>query len=107
MGLISYFKQKANILDNENIFYYGHNIDDCLAIVYTELEQHALTLLQDIVQFNNCTITWDCSGSHQPFLDMTLYKDNDNILQHMPYHKNGNHQVLCTVSHFASRLGLV
>jgi hypothetical protein len=87
----AYFEQCSGILDNENVFYYGRYIDDCLAIVYAESEIQAVNTLQGLVKFDNCTITWDCSGSHQPFLNMMLYKDNDNTLQHMPYCKNGNH----------------
>jgi hypothetical protein len=87
-----YFEKRADVLNHPNIFYYGRYIDDCLAIVYAESEHHALSILQDKIQFDNCVITWDCSDSHQPFLDMLLYKDADNTLQHMPYRKRGNHQ---------------
>ena len=60
--------------------------------MYAESEPQAVTILSDLVQFDNCVITWDCSAHHQPFLDMMLYKDENNTLQHMPYRKNGNHQ---------------
>ena len=88
----AYFEQKAGILDCPDIHFYGRYIDDCLAIVYAQSELEAVTLLQDKIQLDNCVITWDASDSHQPFLDMTLYKDEDNTLQHMPYRKFGNHQ---------------
>ena len=87
-----YFEKLSNVINHPNIFYYGRYIDDCLAIVYAESELQALNILQEYVQFDNCTITWDASDHHQPFLDMMLYKDADNTLQHMPYRKNGNHQ---------------
>ena len=87
-----YFEKRANVLQHPNIFYYGRYIDDCLAIVYAESDQQAVDLLSGLVKFDNCTITWDCSDHNQPFLDMMLYKDADNTLQHMPYRKNGNHQ---------------
>jgi hypothetical protein len=87
-----YFEQKSNILGHKDIFFYGRYIDDCLAIVYAESDQHAIDLLAGLVQFDNCVITWDCSDLHQPFLDMMLYKDENNTLQHMPYRKVGNHQ---------------
>jgi len=87
-----YFEKRAKILDHPDIFFYGRYIDDCLAIVYAESDRQAIDLLSGLVKFDNCVITWDCSESHQPFLDMTLYKDSDNNLQHMPYRKNGNHQ---------------
>jgi len=88
----TYFEELAGVLHHNDIFFYGRYIDDCLAIVYAESEEQAVTLLKDMIQFDNCVITWDCSDSHQPFLDMTLYKDDKNTLQHMPYRKNGNHQ---------------
>jgi hypothetical protein len=87
-----HFEKRSNVLNHPDIFYYGRYIDDCLAIAYAESEQQAVDLLANLVKFDNCTITWDCSESHQPFLDMLLYKDEDNTLQHMPYRKNGNHQ---------------
>jgi hypothetical protein len=88
----AYFEQRSNILNHNDVFYYRQYIDDCLAIVYTESEQQAIDLLSGLVKFDNSVITWDCSDSHQPFLNMMLYKDSDNTLQHMPYCKNGNHQ---------------
>jgi hypothetical protein len=87
-----YFEKRNKVCDHPNVFYYGRYIDDCLAIVYAQSEQEAVDLLSGLVQFDNCTITWDCSDSSQPFLDMLLYKDADNTLQHMPYRKRGNHQ---------------
>ena len=87
-----YFEKQAKVLDHPDIFYYGRYIDDCLAIVYAESEEQAVTLLSNLIRFDNCVITWDCSDHFQPFLDMMLYKDKDNTLQHMPYRKNGNHQ---------------
>ena len=87
-----YFEKRSSVLDHHDIFFYGRYIDDCLAIVYAESELQAVELLTNLVQFDNCVITWDCSDSFQPFLDMCLYKDIDNTLQHMPYRKNGNHQ---------------
>ena len=87
-----YFEWLAKILEHPNIFFYGRYIDDCLAIVYAESETAAVNLLRNLVQFENCVITWDCSDSHAPFLDMMLYKDANNTLQHMPYRKRRNHQ---------------
>jgi len=87
-----YFEKLANVLNHPDIFFYGRYIDDCLAIVYAESEAAAVTLLSRLIQFENCTITWDCSDSHAPFLDMMLYKDEYNTLQHMPYRKRRNHQ---------------
>jgi hypothetical protein len=61
--------------------------------VYASSVEDALTLLKTKIKFDNCVIEWNASDSHQPFLDMTLYKDFvNNTLQHMPYRKAGNHQ---------------
>jgi hypothetical protein len=88
----AYFEEKARVLDSDNIYYYGRYIDDCLAVVYAESEEQAVNILKDKIKFDGCVIEWDASGSHAPFLDMMLYKDADNTLQHMPYRKTGNHQ---------------
>jgi len=87
-----YFEKLADVLNHPDIFFYGRYIDDCLAIVYAESETAAVSLLSRLIQFENCTITWDCSDSAAPFLDMLLYKDEHNNLQHMPYRKRRNHQ---------------
>ncbi len=87
-----YFEARAGVLDDPSIAFYGRYIDDCLAIVYAESEQHAKDILTDKIRFDNCVITWDSSDSSAPFLDMLLYKDIDNTLQHMPYRKSRNHQ---------------
>ena len=87
-----YFEKRSKVLEHPDVFYYGRYIDDCLAIVYAESEQQAVDLMSGLVKFDNCTITWDASEKFAPFLDMMLYKDVDNTLQHMPYRKHGNHQ---------------
>jgi hypothetical protein len=87
-----YFERKSQVLEHPNIFYYGRYIDDCLAIVYAESNQAAIDLLCNLVQFDNCVIEWAKPASSQPFLDMLLYKDRNNELQHCPYRKAGNHQ---------------
>ncbi len=88
-----HFEKEAKVLDHRDVLFYGRYIDDCLGIVYAESEEAACTLLSSLIKFDNCTITWEASGSHAPFLDMLLYKDViDNTLQHMPYRKRGNHQ---------------
>jgi hypothetical protein len=87
-----YFEKRNKVCDHPNVHYYGRYIDDCLAIVYAQSEQEAVDIMSGLVRFDNCTITWDCSEGSAPFLDMLLYKDADNSLQHMPYRKRGNHQ---------------
>ena len=87
-----YFERRSRVLEHPNIFYYGRYIDDCLAIVYAENNLEAIELLSSLIQFDNCVIEWAKPGSSQPFLDMLLYQDGNNELQHMPYRKAGNHQ---------------
>src|ERR1700761_504513 len=87
-----YFERKCRVLEHPNIFYYGRYIDDCLAIVYAETNEDAIKLLSNLVRFDNCVIEWAQPASSQPFLDMLLYQDRYNGLQHLPYRKAGNHQ---------------
>lgn len=74
------------------IYFYRCYIDDCLAIVYAENNQAVISLLSNLIQFDNCVIEWSPLANSQPFLDMLLYKDEKRNLQHMPYRKAGNHQ---------------
>jgi hypothetical protein len=87
-----YFENRAKVLEHPSIFFYGRYIDDCLAIVYAESVESAVDLVSSTIKFDNCVIEWSASDSFQHFLDMTLYKDQNNTLQHMPYRKAGNHQ---------------
>jgi hypothetical protein len=87
-----FFERRAGVLNHNSIAYYGRYIDDCFAIVYASSEQEALKVLTDLIKFDNCEITWNVSDHFQPFLDMTLYIDKDNSLQHMPYRKAQSHQ---------------
>jgi hypothetical protein len=86
-----YFEKLLGVLSHPQIPFYGRYIDDCLAIVYATSEQAALTIVSAI-KFDGCVIEWNVSDSHQPFLDMCVYKQrSDNTLQHMPYRKARNH----------------
>jgi hypothetical protein len=86
-----YYESRCGILDNSAVPFYGRFIDDCLAIVYAASEAEAIRHLES-VQFKDCVIEWQASDSHQPFLDMTLYRDERGELQHMPFRKAGSHQ---------------
>ena len=86
-----YFERKVGVLDQPNIPFYGRYIDDCIALVYASSEQEALQALS-IVKFDGCTIEWNVSDQYQPFLDMTIYRDEFGKLQHMPYRKARSHQ---------------
>lgn len=85
-----YFERKANILADPRVPFYGRYIDDNLAIVYADSEQEAIDIVASQIQFDNCTITWSASDHSQAYLDMMLYVDSDNSLQHMPYRKAQN-----------------
>lgn len=87
-----HFEENSGILTDENIPFYGRYIDDVLSIVYATSEQEALDYIRTRVQFDGCTITWDCSEIHCNYLDMTIYKDASSTLQTRPYRKSGNHQ---------------
>ena len=86
-----YFEKKCGILDNPLVPFYGRYIDDCLAIVYADSRQQALTILSS-VQFDNCVIEWDATDAGAPFLDMFIYRDDLGKLQHKPYRKAQSHQ---------------
>lgn len=73
-----------------DIAFYGRYIDDILALVYATTEAEALSLIQDNLDFHNCTIEWSSSDQFMTFLDMTLFIDGFT-LQHMPFRKQMNH----------------
>ena len=86
-----YFENIYKVLDNPLIPFYGRFIDDIFAIVYASSEAEAINVIS-VVKFDDCVIEWGASSSHLPFLDMTIYRDADNRLQHMPYRKARSHQ---------------
>ena len=86
-----YYEREVNILNHPNIIFYGRYIDDCLAIVYAASEEDALSIVSKVI-ISSCTIEWNCSSQSQSFLDMLIYKDKDNILQHKPFRKASSHQ---------------
>lgn len=91
-NLYGWFCERRNkVMENPDIAFYGRYIDDCFAIVYAENEHEALDIVKQCVVIDDCEITWDV-GKALPFLDMLLYVDNDNTVQHMPYHKAMSHQ---------------
>ena len=86
-----HFERTRNVLNHPSIPFYGRYIDDCLAIVYASSEEEAVHILEQTVQFDECVIEWSASNQWQPFLDMRLFRDGNNALQHMPYRKARNH----------------
>ena len=62
-----------------------------LANLFANSEEEALAHIQN-VEFDDCRIEWNVSDRFQVFLDMTLYIDEYNTLQHMPYRKTQSHQ---------------
>ena len=87
-----FFERRARVLEEPSIPFYGRYIDDCLSIVYASSEQEAVDIVANRIVFDGCTIEWNASSYGAPFLDMFLYRDESNLLQHMPYRKSGNHQ---------------
>jgi hypothetical protein len=88
--ICAHFEELLHVLERPEFVFYGRYIDDCLAIVYASSEQEALALVEDIV-FDNCVIQWSSSNLSQVFLDMKLFIDKDNVLQHIPFRKDNNH----------------
>ncbi|KAI5116747.1 hypothetical protein M0805_008137 [Coniferiporia weirii] len=87
-----HFEQKNNVHNDPLIPFYGHYIDDCLAMAYADTLEEALALVSNKIKFDGCEITWSASDKYQVFLDMVVYKDNNNALQYMPYRKVQSHQ---------------
>ena len=86
-----YFENRVRILDNPLVPFYGRFIDDIFGVVYASSEAEAINIMK-VVKFDDCVIEWSMSNSHLTFLDMTIYRDVDNRLQHMPYQKVHSHQ---------------
>jgi hypothetical protein len=86
-----HFERKCKILDNPLIPFYGRYIDNVFAIVYANSEKEALVQIEN-VKFDDCCIKWNVLDQYQAFLDMTLYIDEYNMLQYMPYLKTQSHQ---------------
>ena len=74
-----FFERQCNILNDPNIIFYGHYIDDCLAIVYADNEDQALMTLQKL-KIGPCIIEWTVPGESPPILDMLLFKDENKCL---------------------------
>lgn len=87
----AWFERLAGLPGHPLIPFYGRFIDDCLAIVYADSEASAINIASTTVQFDGCKIEWNASPSFQHFLDMTIYRDENGRLQHMPYRKLGSH----------------
>jgi hypothetical protein len=86
-----WFEDSCKVLSNLLIPFYGHCINDVFALVYTNSEEEALAHIQ-IIQFDDCCIEWNVSDQFQVFFDMTLFIDENNKLQYMPYCKQCSHQ---------------
>jgi hypothetical protein len=87
-----WFEKESNIMNQPAIPFYGRYIDDCLAIVYATSEEEAVTIVSKLVQFDGCRIEWNASDKYQVFLDMMIFFDQNNEIQHKPYRKNRSHQ---------------
>ena len=86
-----FFERQVKILDHPLIPFYGRFIDDIFGIVYASSEVEAVQIIS-VVKFSGCVIEWGASDKFLPFLDMTIYRDANNCVQHMPYRKARSHQ---------------
>jgi hypothetical protein len=86
-----YFEDNCKILDNLLVPFYRRFINDIIGIVYASSEAEAIDTIS-VIKFDDCVIEWGVSDSFLPFLDMTIYCDAENCLQHMPYWKVCSHQ---------------
>jgi hypothetical protein len=78
-------------MTDPQIPFYGRYIDDVFAIVYASSEAEAMTIAESI-SFDGCNIEWNVSNHYATFLDMTIYRDSQNRVQHMPFRKQRSHQ---------------
>jgi len=86
-----FFDNTCNIHQHLLVPFYRRFIDIVFGIVYASSEAEAINIM-NIVKFNDCVIEWGVSDLFLPFLDMTIYHNVDNRLQHMPYWKVHSHQ---------------
>jgi hypothetical protein len=86
-----FFERQVKILDHPLVPFYGRFIDDIFGIVYASSEVEAVQIM-NVVKFSGCVIEWGASDQFLPFLDMTIYRDANNCVQHMPYRKARSHQ---------------
>jgi hypothetical protein len=86
-----FFERQVKILDHPLIPFYGRFIDDIFGIVYASSEVEAVQIIS-VVKFDGCVIEWGASDKFLPFLDMTIYRDANNRVQHMPFRKARSHQ---------------
>jgi hypothetical protein len=85
------FEHERGVMTDPQIPFYGRYIDDIGMIVYASSEAEAMTVANSI-KFDGCTIEWNVSNHYTTFLDMTLYRDENNCVQHMPFRKQRSHQ---------------
>ena len=86
-----YCERREKVLEHPDIVFYGRYIDDCFAVVCANSEEEAKRIVASVVKIDDCELTWE-AGKFLPFLDMMLYVDEYNQLQHRPYMKARNHQ---------------
>ena len=101
-----FFERQAECLKDPRIIFYGCYIDDCLSIIYAYSEDEALNIINKL-KIRPCIIEWNSSQWSQPFLDMLLFVDENNKLQHKPFRKARSHGFLIThsMSNMAPLLG--
>jgi hypothetical protein len=87
-----HFENKADIINDPKVPFYGRYIDDCFGIIYANSELEAVEYLEQKIKFDGCVIEWQASDNSVPFLDMLVYVDENNKIQHKPYRKAQSHQ---------------
>jgi hypothetical protein len=85
-----FFEQQVKILDHLSIPFYRCFINNIFGIVYTPSKVKAVQIM-NIVKFSGCVIEWGVLDQFPPFLDMTIYYDVNNCVQHMPFWKACSH----------------
>jgi len=87
-----WFERLSQVVNHPLIPFYGRFIDDVVSIIYADSEAEAINIMSNLIKFDGCEIEWNASDYSAPFLDMTIYKDSDGSIQHMPFRKARSHQ---------------
>ena len=81
--------EKTIIPDMKSVFFYGRYFDDCLLIIEAQ-SLAAAELLARSLAFPGFELTWSFSETAIDFLDMTVFFDTRNSLEHVPFRKKNN-----------------
>src|SRR6266481_8268876 len=97
----TYFEDKFKNSEDPCIAFFGHFINNILAIVYAPSANEALQILSEQAKYDGVDLTWSALEWTTPFLDMQLFiSPTTGQIEHKPYCKLLNHmERISWVSH--------